>query len=75
MYRASVMTRQSRYRDIVSALQSELKIAVYDPLMKLCDEATCHAVADGHLLYFDDNHLGVFGSEWAMRGFTPRATN
>jgi hypothetical protein len=73
--RASVMARQSTFRDIVAALHSEMGISVHDPTATLCDDTTCHAVADGHLLYFDDNHLGVFGSGWALRGFTPRPAN
>ena len=64
-----VMARQSRYRNLIAEMEKEFGIAVYDPLPWLCDESACQAVADGHVLYFDDNHLGVFGSSWALRGF------
>jgi peptidoglycan/LPS O-acetylase OafA/YrhL len=64
-----VMERQSGYRRVVSDMQREFGIAVYDPLSSLCDERECHAVAEGLVLYFDDNHLGVFGSSWALRNF------
>ncbi len=67
--RAVVMARQSGYRSIVLDMQREFKIAVYDPLPALCDETACLAVANGHLLFSDDNHLGVFGSSWALRHF------
>jgi peptidoglycan/LPS O-acetylase OafA/YrhL len=67
--RAQVMARQSAYRSLITAVQGESHLAVYDPVPALCDDVSCYAVADGHVLYFDDNHLGVFGSSWALRGF------
>ena len=67
--RAAVMARQSAYRSLITELQNELGIAVYDPVPALCDDINCQAVAEGHVLYFDDNHLGMFGSSWALRRF------
>ena len=67
--RAVVLERQSAYRALIAAAVQEFHIAVYDPLPSLCDDTFCHAVADGHILYFDDNHLGIFGSSWALRHF------
>jgi hypothetical protein len=67
--RAQVAARQSGYRKLIEAMKSEFGISVYDPMPALCDDAECHAVAEGHVLYFDDNHLGVFGSSWALREF------
>jgi hypothetical protein len=64
-----VLARQAIYRNIISELLPSLHFAVYDPLTALCDEAECHAIRDGHVVYSDDNHLGVFGSQWAMRQF------
>jgi len=74
--RADVMARQSTYRGLIDELRSQTGIAVFDPLTTLCDQTSCHAVADGHLLYFDDNHLGVYGSTYALAGFTvhPRSS-
>ena len=63
------MARQSAYRSLITAIQGDSGLAVYDPVPALCDDAACHAVAEGHVLYFDDNHLGVFGSSLALRGF------
>jgi hypothetical protein len=63
------MARQAGYRTIVRDMQREFGIAVYDPIPALCDETACQAVAEGHVLYHDDNHLGVFGSSWALRNF------
>jgi peptidoglycan/LPS O-acetylase OafA/YrhL len=65
--KSEVMARQKDYRDLVHDLQRDLGISVYDPITTLCDDDACHAVAEGHVLYFDDNHLGVFGSSFAMR--------
>ncbi|HYE85059.1 MAG TPA: acyltransferase family protein [Vicinamibacterales bacterium] len=67
--RAAVLERQAGYRRIVSDMQREFGISVYDPLLALCDEDACGAVADGRVLYVDDNHLGVFGSSVALRRF------
>ena len=67
--RAAVMARQSAYRSLITELQNELGIAVYDPVPALCDDINCQAVAEGHVLYFDDNHLGMFGSSGALRRF------
>ena len=67
--RAAVMARQAKYRDLIGTMQSQFGIAVYDPLTALCDDVACQAVADGHVLYFDDNHVGVYGSTQAMRNF------
>ena len=67
--RATVMTRHSKYRELIEELRQELHVAVYDPLPSLCDAVACRAVVDGHLLYSDDNHLGVYGSQWVMRQF------
>ena len=67
--RPQVLERQSAYRSLIEAMRREFGIAVYDPMPALCDDAACHAVAEGHVLYSDDNHLGVFGSSWALRQF------
>jgi hypothetical protein len=67
--RAAVMARQAQYRALVAAAQSQSGIAVFDPVPALCDDIACHAVADGRMLYFDDNHLGVYGSTQALREF------
>jgi peptidoglycan/LPS O-acetylase OafA/YrhL len=72
--RAAVMARQSTYRELIANVRAETGITVFDPLTTLCDEAACHAVADGHLLYFDDNHLGVYGSVWALRSLAIRSS-
>jgi len=67
--RDRVMARQAVYRNVIGDMQREFGIAVYDPLPALCDDRACHAVAEGRVLYFDDNHLGIFGSSWALRLF------
>jgi len=64
-----VAERQAQYRALIANMQRDYGIAVYDPATSLCDSESCYAVADGHMLYHDDNHLGVFGSSWALRRF------
>jgi peptidoglycan/LPS O-acetylase OafA/YrhL len=67
--RSMVMARQSGYRNLVGDMRREFGITVYDPLESMCDEDYCYGVAEGRLLYVDGDHLGVFGSSWALRGF------
>lgn len=69
--REHVLRRQAIYRKLIDDMKGEFGISVYDPLQSLCDDAECQAVADGHMLYFDDNHLGDFGSSFALRAFAP----
>ena len=61
--------RQARFVELVSRMQREFGIDVFDPSTELCDSTSCRAVADGRMLYHDDNHLGVAGSSWVMRAF------
>ncbi|WP_281039946.1 SGNH hydrolase domain-containing protein [Rhizobium sp. AG855] len=35
---------------------------IFDPMSALCDPDRCFAMADGKLLYRDDNHLSTEGS-------------
>ena len=66
-----VMARQLIYRNLVADMQREFGVTIYDPSTALCRAGACQALGDGHVLYFDDNHLGVFGSSWALRGLIP----
>lgn len=67
--RAAVLARQTGYRNLVGELQREFGISVYDPLPSLCDARNCYGVAEGRMLYVDGDHLGLFGSSWALRAF------
>ncbi len=50
----------SRYTDDIFAKVKGFEL--YDPAKLIC-KTTCSAVVDGHELYVDDNHLGVFGAK------------
>lgn len=38
-------------------------VSVIDPAAMLCDAKTCYATRDGVALYFDDDHLSLFGAK------------
>jgi hypothetical protein len=70
--RTVVDQRQGEYRTIVKALMEEHpKMRVFDPLPLFCDDALCHGKADAHLLYYDTNHLSVYGSQLVWRALLP----
>jgi peptidoglycan/LPS O-acetylase OafA/YrhL len=39
------------------------EVVLVDPLDKLCDSKYCHAARNGHILYYDSDHLSLYGSE------------
>ena len=50
----------SSYTDEIFARTGGFEL--FDPAELLCS-AVCRAVIDGHELYVDDNHLGLFGAK------------
>jgi peptidoglycan/LPS O-acetylase OafA/YrhL len=61
--KATVMWRQSDYRLLVGELQGRHpKLLVFDAAAPLCDAERCYAMRDGHAYYYDDNHVGRYGS-------------
>ncbi len=65
MPRELVNQRQKEYRTIMREIIKELnykKLFTYDPLDLLCDEKQCNVVYKNELLYRDNNHLSVYGS-------------
>jgi len=50
--------RTSFMRDLVP----RLPVRVIDPAASLCDSNGCLSAADGKPLYFDDNHLSIYGA-------------
>jgi peptidoglycan/LPS O-acetylase OafA/YrhL len=70
--RTLVDQRQFEYRSIVRALMQEHpKMKVFDPLPLFCDETWCRGKDDGHLLYYDTNHLTVYGSQRVWKALLP----
>ncbi|MEO8677649.1 MAG: acyltransferase family protein [Vicinamibacterales bacterium] len=64
-----VLARQAPFRALLSDLAGKFPVTVVDPLPILCDAEWCMAIADGRMLYHDDNHLGVVGSSIVAAAF------
>jgi peptidoglycan/LPS O-acetylase OafA/YrhL len=62
--KSTVMRRQSQYRELVAELQRRHpQLLVFDAAAPLCDAERCYAVRDGHAYYYDDHHVGRYGSQ------------
>lgn len=69
--RASVEKDNASYRQVVAEVLKEFpKVRAYDPLSDLCDDRYCHAMRDGRVLFRDEVHLSVKGSELIARKIT-----
>ena len=60
--KTEVTAQQEWYRRFVAALAMRFPITIVDPLIALCDDRYCWAVAGGQPRYSDNNHLGTSGS-------------
>ena len=68
--RFDVDNRRKKYLEMVSDVLKDFpKVAVWDPLLSLCDEKYCWAVKDGKILYHDDNHLNKAGAIYVGKYF------
>jgi hypothetical protein len=66
----AVLERQNRYRSIFNkVLQDYPNVKIFDPLNAFCDDSLCYYTKNNQSLYFDDNHLSVYGSELFMKAF------
>ncbi len=64
--------RNSEYRaQVFSVVKDFPAVQVFDAAKALCDEKFCWAVLGGKMLYRDDDHLSVYGSELIAKGLTP----
>lgn len=64
--------RNAEYRSqVFSVLKDFPEVQVFDAAKTLCDEKFCWAVLGGKMLYRDDDHLSVDGSELLAKGLTP----
>jgi hypothetical protein len=62
--RSAVEARQQEYRAVIDELHSRHpNLVVFDTLPLLCDEHFCYGIKDHHVIYQDDNHIGVYGSK------------
>lgn len=64
--------RNADYRaQVFSVLKDFPQVQVFDAAEVLCDDKFCWAVRDGKMLYRDDDHLSLDGSELIAKGLTP----
>jgi peptidoglycan/LPS O-acetylase OafA/YrhL len=56
---------------IFNELGGKYEIQIVDPWKVLCVENKCRVTVGGHLLYSDDDHLSLFGSELVSGIFEP----
>lgn len=62
--------RTESVASIFSTLKNEKFVKIIDPSQYLCDEKKyCNVVADGILLYRDDDHLSNFGAKYVSPSF------
>ena len=62
------VTSNEQYRNIVfSVLKDFPSVKIFDAAAELCDDKWCWAMKDGNMLYRDDVHLSVQGSEYIAR--------
>jgi peptidoglycan/LPS O-acetylase OafA/YrhL len=61
MYGSDVAEQRERSA-FMQGLLATLPVRVLDPSGLLCETERCLAIADGKPLYFDDNHLSIYGT-------------
>lgn len=67
--RSEVDNRQAEYRAAVRALESKYaNFHVLDPWPLLCNAGECKAIVDNQLIYSDDDHLSIAGSQFVVSG-------
>ena len=49
----------------------ECGVKILDPLPYLCDNKVCYGSRDGRPLYYDDDHMNVYGSRFLIPMFEP----
>ncbi|MDR1349435.1 MAG: acyltransferase [Zoogloeaceae bacterium] len=72
--RAIVEERQYGYRQAVAeVLQDYPEVRVFDPMDDFCDMQNCYLreKEGGKLFYYDDDHLGYYGSELLLKRLIP----
>lgn len=65
-----VKDRRSRYlSNVETLLRRFTEVRSFDLNQNLCDQNWCRGVRDGELLYSDDNHLNLRGTQRALEGY------
>lgn len=64
--------RTKEYKEVIySVLKDYPSVQIFDPANYLCDSQWCSAINDGKMLYRDDDHLSLQGSELLARKLLP----
>src|SRR5580704_6345748 len=62
--RSAVEARQKDYRAAIEQIQlRHPDLQVFDTMPLLCDERHCYGIKDHHVLYLDDDHIGIYGTK------------
>jgi hypothetical protein len=68
--RFAIDTEFKDYHELIHSLRREFPgVQVFDALKYMCDTSWCYAMKDGRMLYTDDNHIGVIGSDYLGERF------
>lgn len=46
-------------------------VVVVDPIVQFCDQSNCYASKNGKAIYFDEDHLSVYGAGLLVEQFMP----
>jgi hypothetical protein len=60
--RSKLNSRTLQVAETFQSVVKSMEIQLIDPFMYLCDSEYCNRKVDEQYLYFDDNHLSVFGA-------------
>ncbi len=63
--------RRAPYRAALDRIRAKGRIEMVDPAARLCDAERCRIYAEGHVLYFDDDHLSLAGARYLAPLFAP----
>jgi peptidoglycan/LPS O-acetylase OafA/YrhL len=62
--RSAVEARQKDYRAAIEQMRlRHPNLLVFDTMPLTCDERYCYGIKDHHVLYLDDDHIGIYGSK------------
>lgn len=61
--KSDYIKRNKRIWEIQDLASKQCDIKIIDPTEYLCDDSFCYGSIEGKPLYFDDNHLGIFGNK------------
>lgn len=69
MSRSAFDAQRAPYVRALNAIRADARIQMVDPATRLCTKKRCIVYAEGHALYFDDDHLSVRGVRFLAPSF------